>query len=103
MRDFFVHNALYWLEEFHFDGLSQSDSAHAGDRQRLAGLRIGSGNQVELDPGGYDEKRSLAKIENIYTNLKKVFEISRKEGIPTHEAAVRLAEQRLAAGRAARA
>src|SRR5690606_30038230 len=21
VRDFFIHNALYWLEEFHFDGL----------------------------------------------------------------------------------
>ena len=28
MRDFFIHNALYWLEEFHFDGL-RIDAVHA--------------------------------------------------------------------------
>jgi malto-oligosyltrehalose trehalohydrolase len=27
VRDFFVHNALYWLEEFHFDGL-RLDAVH---------------------------------------------------------------------------
>jgi maltooligosyltrehalose trehalohydrolase len=28
VRDFFVHNALYWIEEFHFDGL-RFDAVHA--------------------------------------------------------------------------
>ena len=28
MRDFFIHNALYWLNEFHFDGL-RLDAVHA--------------------------------------------------------------------------
>ena len=28
VRDFFIHNALYWLEEFHFDGL-RLDALHA--------------------------------------------------------------------------
>ncbi len=27
VRDFFVHNALYWLEEFHLDGL-RLDAVH---------------------------------------------------------------------------
>jgi leucine dehydrogenase len=54
---------------------------------------------VELLPGGYDEAASRRKIERIYENLRKVFEISRRECIPTNEAAARLAEQRLAAGR----
>jgi leucine dehydrogenase len=58
---------------------------------------------VELLPGGYDETASLRKIDGIYDNLKRVFEISRKERIPTNEAAARLAEQRLASGREARA
>jgi len=30
VRDFFVHNALYWVEEFHFDGL-RLDAVHAID------------------------------------------------------------------------
>ena len=28
VRDFFIHNALYWLEEYHFDGL-RLDAIHA--------------------------------------------------------------------------
>jgi maltooligosyltrehalose trehalohydrolase len=28
VRDYFIHNALYWLEEYHFDGL-RFDAAHA--------------------------------------------------------------------------
>ncbi|HSS99965.1 MAG TPA: malto-oligosyltrehalose trehalohydrolase [Terriglobales bacterium] len=28
VRDFFIHNAIYWLEEFHFDGL-RFDAVHA--------------------------------------------------------------------------
>ena len=28
MRDFFIHNALYWVEEFRFDGL-RLDAVHA--------------------------------------------------------------------------
>jgi len=58
---------------------------------------------VELLPGGYDEAASLRQIDRIYDHLKQVFEISRKEDVTTHEAAARLAEQRIAAGRAARA
>lgn len=35
VRDFFIHNALYWLEEFHFDGL-RIDAVHAmHDSSRL--------------------------------------------------------------------
>jgi len=54
---------------------------------------------VELLPGGYNEAVSLKKIENIYTNLKKVFEIARRDNVSTHEAALRLARERLAAGK----
>ena len=28
VRDFFIHNALYWLEEYHLDGL-RLDAVHA--------------------------------------------------------------------------
>ena len=54
---------------------------------------------VELLPGGYDEAFALKRIARIEKNLRKVFEISHKEDISTREAAARLAEQRLAAGR----
>lgn len=58
---------------------------------------------VELLPGGYDEAASYRKIDRIYDNMKKVFEIAKKERIPTGEAAVRLAEERVAAGKQAKA
>jgi leucine dehydrogenase len=58
---------------------------------------------VELLPGGYDEAVSMKMIARIYDNMKRLFEISRRENLPTNEAAARLAEQRLTAGRAAKA
>jgi leucine dehydrogenase len=54
---------------------------------------------VELLSGGYDEVAALKRIEGIYDNLKRVFQISREEDVPTNVAAERLAEQRLAEGR----
>ena len=57
---------------------------------------------VELLPGGYSEAVSLKKIENIRGNLRLVFEIARKDGITTHEAALRLAKARIAEGKKAK-
>ena len=34
VRDFFIHNALYWLEEFHVDGL-RLDAVHAIHDDRI--------------------------------------------------------------------
>ena len=55
VRDFFIHNALYWLEEFHFDGL-RLDAIHAiCDDSRpdivealCAAVRAGPGRQREV-------------------------------------------------------
>ena len=57
---------------------------------------------VELMPGGYNEEHARERIAGIYDNLRKVFEISRADDIPTNEAAERLARQRLDAGKAAK-
>jgi leucine dehydrogenase len=57
---------------------------------------------VELLPGGYDEAESYRRIDRIYGNLRRVFEIARKERIPTSDAAVRLAEERVLEGKRAR-
>jgi len=54
---------------------------------------------VEFREGGYDEATAYRKIDRVYDNLKRVFEIAAKERIPTSEAAVRLAEERVAAGK----
>lgn len=87
------------LEQRHARDLKARGILYAPDYVINAGGIINV--SIELLPGGYDEKKSLAKIKNIYSNLKKVFEIARKESIPTNEAAARLAEQRIAAGKAA--
>lgn len=57
VRQFFIHNALYWLEEFHLDGL-RLDAVHAlfddsapGFLEELADEvcgRIGQGRQIHL-------------------------------------------------------
>jgi len=56
---------------------------------------------VELLPGGYDEAVARERISRIYDNLKQVFEISKRDDIPTDTAAERLANVRLEAARAA--
>ena len=88
------------LEPRHGDLLRSRSILYAPDYVINAGGIINVA--VELLPGGYDEAVSLRKIDNIYTNLKRVFEISRKQNISTHEAANKLAEQRISAGKAAR-
>src|SRR5262245_26805665 len=50
---------------------------------------------MEFAPGGYDEQRSMARIDRIYDQLKKVFELAREHDIDTREAAEHLAEMRL--------
>lgn len=45
---------------------------------------------------GYNRERAYKKIETIYDNLLHVFAIARREGIPTQQAADRLAEERIA-------
>jgi leucine dehydrogenase len=86
------------LEPRHADDLRRRGIVYGPDYVINAGGIINVG--AELLPGGYDEKRSLERIDRIYDNLKKVFEISRTRAISTHRAAGELAEQRLAKRRA---
>jgi len=85
------------LEPRHADLLRQRGIVYAPDYVINAGGIINV--SVELLKGGYDEAVALKRIARIEHNLRKVFEISRREDISTREAAARLAEQRLAAGR----
>lgn len=52
----------------------------------------------EFLPGGYDEQKSLVRVDAIYNQLKEVFATSKKEGITTAAAADRVAEKRIAEG-----
>ncbi len=48
---------------------------------------------VELE--GYSQERAFEKTKRVYDNVKKVFEISKRDNIGTHTAADRLAEERI--------
>jgi len=88
------------LEPRHAQALRERGILYTPDYVLNAGGIINV--SVELLPGGYDEKIAMERIGRIYDNLKIVFEISRKQDIPTNEAAEHLAEQRLAEAAAAK-
>ena len=85
------------LEPRHAVELMNRGIVYAPDYVINAGGIINVG--VEMTESGYDEAVALEWIERIHGNLKRVFEISRTEGIPTNKAALQLAEARLLEGR----
>lgn len=50
---------------------------------------------TELEPGGYNPKKSLEKIERIYDTLLEIFKRSKDENKPTHQIADEMAENKL--------
>ncbi|HLR70404.1 MAG TPA: Glu/Leu/Phe/Val dehydrogenase [Pseudogracilibacillus sp.] len=58
---------------------------------------INSGGVINVadELNGYDQERALKKVDQIYDILLNVFEISKKENIPTAIAADRMAEERI--------
>lgn len=44
---------------------------------------------------GYNQERAMQKVEKIYDNVMAVFDISRRDNIPTYQAADRMAEERI--------
>jgi leucine dehydrogenase len=88
------------LREEHGLRLKEAGILYAPDYVINAGGIINVSIEVE---GKYDPERSRAKVENIYTALKRVFEIAREQDISTNEASNQLAEERLAQGRTAKA
>ena len=81
------------LEPKHADDLRSRNILYAPDYVINAGGIINV--SVELLPGGYDEKVAVERIDRIYDNLKKVFQISERENLSTRDAAAHLAEARL--------
>ena len=67
VRDFFIHNALYWLEEFHFDGLrldavhAIDDDSHAAHPRRARRARCASGPARAARPPRARERRNQAR------------------------------------------
>ncbi|KGX90930.1 leucine dehydrogenase [Pontibacillus halophilus JSM 076056 = DSM 19796] len=44
---------------------------------------------------GYNQERALKRVEGIYDNVARVFEIAERDGIPSYQAADRMAEERI--------
>lgn len=80
-------------EPRHADALRERGILYAPDYVINAGGIINVG--LELAPGGYDEAKAMAKIERIYDQLAKVFELAREHRLNSREAAEHLAEMRL--------
>jgi len=84
-------------EPRHADVLRQKGILYAPDYVINAGGIINVG--MEFVAGGYDEAKSMAKIDGIYGALKRVFALSKEHDLNTREAAEQLAEMRLKRGR----
>jgi leucine dehydrogenase len=50
---------------------------------------------VSLEIDGYNRERAMRMLRTIYFNLARIFEISKRDGIPTYMAADRMAEERI--------
>ncbi len=51
---------------------------------------------VSLEIDGYNRERAMRMMRTIYYNLGKIFQIARRDDIPTYKAADRMAEERIA-------
>ncbi len=81
------------LEERHGDELERRGLLYAPDYVANAGGVINVYGEV----AGWTTGRALRKADEIFDTTLGVFEIAREKGIPTYQAADRLAERRLAA------
>ncbi|GAB6931865.1 Leu/Phe/Val dehydrogenase [Calditerricola satsumensis] len=79
-------------EERHGDRIHEMGIVYAPDYVINAGGLINVADELE----GYNRERALKKVESIYDNLMKVFEIAKRDNIPTYKAADRMAEERIA-------
>ena len=80
-------------EDRHGDLLEQRQITYAPDYVINGGGLI----NVNAELHGWAPERARSKAGEIYDTILRVFEIAREEGIPSYQAADRLAEQRIAA------
>ncbi|HET7521743.1 MAG TPA: leucine dehydrogenase, partial [Bacillales bacterium] len=77
--------------ESHGDRIHEMGIAYAPDYVINAGGVINVADELQ----GYNRERAMKKVEGIYENVARVFEIARRDQIPTYAAADRLAEERI--------
>ncbi|WP_419893766.1 Leu/Phe/Val dehydrogenase [Oceanobacillus kimchii] len=82
----------------HGDMLHERGIVYAPDYVINAGGVINVADELV----GYNRERAMKKVEMVYDNVEKVFEISKRDNIPTHVAADRMAEERIQAVRNSR-
>lgn len=87
-------------EERHGDILHEKDILYAPDYVANAGGLMNVYD--EMQEGGYDKERALRRTDRIFANIKTVYEISKRDNIPTYKAADILAEERIASIRKVR-
>ncbi|ACB85255.1 Glu/Leu/Phe/Val family dehydrogenase [Natranaerobius thermophilus] len=80
-------------EKRHAEELKKRGIVYAPDYVINAGGVI----NVSFELTGYDEERAYRKISTIYDNIKKIFNIANRDDITSHEAANRMAEERIEA------
>ncbi len=80
------------LEPRHGDVLEERGILYAPDYVANAGGVINVFGEV----AGWDSAHALQKADEIYDTILKIYEIAKSDGIPSYEAADRLAERRLA-------
>ncbi|MFQ5705469.1 MAG: Glu/Leu/Phe/Val dehydrogenase family protein, partial [Gemmatimonadales bacterium] len=81
-------------EDRHGDALYERDVIYAPDYVINGGGLISVNGELE----GWETDRVNEKTSEIYDTVLQLLEISRHEGVPTYQAARRLAERRIAAG-----
>ena len=79
------------LEPRHGQALEERNILYAPDYAANAG-GITNGAIELLD---WERDFTFRKVDEIYDTMLRIYELARREGIPTHQAADRLAEQRL--------
>jgi leucine dehydrogenase len=83
------------LEDRHGDALEARGILYAPDYVANAGGVINVSGELT----GWSRERSLRKADEIYQTVLSVFRLAREAGIPTYQAADRVAEQRILAVR----
>lgn len=85
-------------ESRHGDKLHELGIVYAPDYVINAGGVINVADELY----GYNRERAMKRVETIYDSIAKIFEISKRNNIPTYLAANHLAEERIARVRKSR-
>ena len=85
-------------EDRHGDMLEERDILYVPDFV----INAGGVTNVADELDGYNRDRAMKKVELVYDAVSKVFEIAKRDHLPTYRAAEKMAEERIATMRSAR-